>query len=156
MADVRQAFTTPMNGVTIGFRSGGTNYYTQRTFQATPEWHRHSIPLGVPAAALSETQCRIEISTSSYDWSYPDTTDPSDPIRTNVRVGRLMLVSGRSAVGYGHIRTMGDGSWNGGHIVMGGVNGSEWHLFVDSAGRLRIRDGEPNGDLDGTIVGTQS
>ena len=40
--------------------------------------------------------------------------------------------------------------WNGGHLKMG-----NHHLWVDSAGVLRIKEGMPNGDTDGMAVGTQ-
>ncbi len=42
-------------------------------------------------------------------------------------------------------------SWNGAHLILG-----SYHLWVDSAGDLRIKSGAPIGDTDGTIVGTQS
>ncbi|MCK5237640.1 MAG: hypothetical protein KAR06_11750 [Deltaproteobacteria bacterium] len=45
----------------------------------------------------------------------------------------------------------GDGSWNGGHFVMG-----SYHLWVDATGDLRIKNGAPANDTDGAIVGTQS
>jgi hypothetical protein len=44
-----------------------------------------------------------------------------------------------------------DGSWNGGHLQMGG-----WHLWVDAAGKLRILGSAPTGDLVGTVIGSQT
>jgi hypothetical protein len=46
--------------------------------------------------------------------------------------------------GSGHI-------WNAGHPVLGA-----YQLWVDSAGRLRIKAGSPTSETDGTIVGTQT
>lgn len=43
------------------------------------------------------------------------------------------------------------GTWNGGHLRLG-----NYHLWVDSAGKLRIKNGTPASDSDGTVVGTQS
>lgn len=43
------------------------------------------------------------------------------------------------------------GTWNGSHLFLG-----NYHLWVDSQGRLRIKNGVPNTDTDGTVVGTQS
>ena len=43
------------------------------------------------------------------------------------------------------------GAWNEGHIQLGG-----YHLWVDAAGKLRIKSTTPTSDTDGTIVGTQT
>ena len=42
-------------------------------------------------------------------------------------------------------------SWESSHLVMG-----TFHVWVDSSGRLRIKDGAPSSSTDGTVVGTQS
>lgn len=44
-----------------------------------------------------------------------------------------------------------DGTWNGGTLWMG-----NYALWVDSTGDLRIKNGAPASDTDGTVVGTQS
>lgn len=44
-----------------------------------------------------------------------------------------------------------DGTWNGGHLEMRG-----FRLWIDGAGRLRIKSGAPTSDGDGTVVGTQT
>jgi len=44
-----------------------------------------------------------------------------------------------------------DGTWNGGMLRLG-----LYHLWVDATGDLRIKNGAPVSDLDGTVVGTQS
>lgn len=43
------------------------------------------------------------------------------------------------------------GTWNGGHFEMG-----TFHIWVDATGDLRIKDGAPASDLDGTVVGAQT
>ena len=43
------------------------------------------------------------------------------------------------------------GGWNTAHPVLG-----TYHLWVDATGDLRIKNGAPTLDLDGTIVGTQT
>jgi hypothetical protein len=45
----------------------------------------------------------------------------------------------------------GDGAYNNGHLLIG-----NYHLWIDSTGRLRIKSSTPSSDTDGTIVGTQS
>lgn len=42
------------------------------------------------------------------------------------------------------------GTWNTSHAVLG-----IYHLWVDSSGRLRIKNSTPTSDTDGTVVGTQ-
>lgn len=44
-----------------------------------------------------------------------------------------------------------DGTWNGGLLWFG-----SYALWVDSTGDLRIKNGAPSSDTDGTVVGTQS
>ena len=43
------------------------------------------------------------------------------------------------------------GAWNTSHAVLGA-----YHLWVDTAGRLRIKSSTPTSDTDGTVVGTQA
>lgn len=45
----------------------------------------------------------------------------------------------------------GGSSWSTGHLRLG-----TYHLWVDSTGDLRIKNGAPTGDADGTVVGTQT
>jgi hypothetical protein len=42
-------------------------------------------------------------------------------------------------------------AWNGGNLLQLGV----YRLWVDSSGRLRIKNANPSSDVDGTIVGAQ-
>lgn len=42
-------------------------------------------------------------------------------------------------------------AWNESHVVMG-----TYHLWVDSTGSLRINNGKPSSDTDGSVVGTQT
>lgn len=44
-----------------------------------------------------------------------------------------------------------DGTWNGGTLRLG-----TYYLWVDATGDLRIKNGAPANDTDGTVVGTQT
>jgi hypothetical protein len=44
-----------------------------------------------------------------------------------------------------------DGTWNGGHLILG-----TQHIWADSTGDIRIKDGAPTSDTDGVVLGTQS
>ncbi len=50
----------------------------------------------------------------------------------------------------GNVKAGGGGVING-HLVMG-----NYHLWVDSQGRLKIKNGIPSADSDGVVVGDQS
>lgn len=43
------------------------------------------------------------------------------------------------------------GTWATGHLLLG-----NYHLWVDETGDLRIKNGSPSFDLDGTVVGAQT
>ncbi len=45
---------------------------------------------------------------------------------------------------------VGTGAWDGGHLIMG-----NYHLWIDTFGKLRIKNGIPGADQDGWIVGQQ-
>ena len=42
------------------------------------------------------------------------------------------------------------GAWNSGHLILG-----SYHIWVDSNGKLRIKNGAPTSDIDGEVVGAQ-
>lgn len=46
---------------------------------------------------------------------------------------------------------VGSSAWNGTHLRMG-----TYRLWIDASGRLRVKNGKPTSDTDGTIVGTQA
>jgi hypothetical protein len=46
---------------------------------------------------------------------------------------------------------IGNGAWNGQRLKLG-----TYQFWVDSSGRLRIKNGAPTSDTDGTVVGTQT
>lgn len=54
------------------------------------------------------------------------------------------------ALASGHFGTK-SAAWDSPHFQMG-----NFHLWVDATGKLRIKNGTPTSDLDGTIVGTQT
>lgn len=64
---------------------------------------------------------------------------------TIASAGNISAVSENSFIKTAH------SAWNKGHFMMGA-----YHLWIDSNGRLRIKNGEPMNDTDGTIVGSQS
>lgn len=51
----------------------------------------------------------------------------------------------------GQTASVGNGAWNGTRLALG-----TYQLWVDSTGDLRIKNGAPTSDTDGTVVGTQT
>lgn len=51
----------------------------------------------------------------------------------------------------GYAVNAGDGAWNGNPLRLGA-----YYLWVDATGDLRIKNGAPTSDTDGTVVGTQT
>ena len=74
----------------------------------------------------------------------------------NAQGGHVLLKpgigSGGNATGNVQIKTtLGGGTWNTSHLELG-----IYHLWVDSTGRLRIKNSAPTSDTDGTVIGTQT
>lgn len=91
-------------------------------------------------------------STDPTDWvAKVYATDFSGGARTKAKVARFKVYQARAPFINGHLRTLGDGTWDTGHIVLG-----THHIWVDSTGDLRIKGSAPTSDTDGTVVGTQS
>lgn len=77
---------------------------------------------------------------------------PTDGDTKQVVVGKTSAPSGAGAimeVANGHLQV--GSAWNGAHFMMG-----SYHLWVDAAGRPRIKSSAPTSDTDGVIIGTQS
>lgn len=63
-------------------------------------------------------------------------------------IGRLRIYHARQSMVGGHLRTLGTGTWDGEHLILG-----KYHLWVDASERLRINHQAPISDTDGVIVG---
>jgi hypothetical protein len=63
-----------------------------------------------------------------------------------VRLSSVQLGTGTN-VGF----RAGGGAWDNGHLALG-----NYRVWVDATGDLRIKNGAPTGDTDGTVVGTQT
>jgi len=120
-------------------------------------------PMIVPAFQINDTSGGCVLTGSGDPEGNVSTPTPALYIRTAVP-GFLQAIyakvsnpgdpTGWRPVVYlnaqGHLATP-DDAWNAGHFVLGA-----YHLWVDGSGRLRIKNGAPSSDTDGTVVGTQS
>lgn len=72
-------------------------------------------------------------------------SDPGDDLQTDIALVRAeVLIPAADTFLF-------DSEWDQNHPILG-----TYELWVDALGRLRIKNGPPVSDTDGTIVGTQS
>ncbi|WDB60835.1 phage tailspike protein [Escherichia albertii] len=128
--------TNPMSSVTVEVVESDTVRFVRRYLNITPEWRLYRIPISLPAGS---TVANLRIVGSGYATS-----------ATTVKIGRVAAYHASEPINTGHARSIGS-AWNSQHLVMGG-----YHLWVDGAGLLRIKNGVPTSGTDGVIVGTQS
>lgn len=81
-----------------------------------------------------------------------DTPATYSGITTGSGIANKYLKATASGIEFEDFKVESVGSnWDDDHFVMG-----TYHLWIDSSGRLRVKNGAPTSDTDGTIVGTQS
>jgi hypothetical protein len=66
----------------------------------------------------------------------------------DVFIRHLHVYHSRQAMNAGSLRTLGNGRWDGGHMILG-----QYHLWVDDAGKLRMAGAAPTSDRDGRPIG---
>lgn len=115
------------------------NHAEQRTarrlrYPLPNDWRRVRASFTLPASAHADAwQLRV----------YPEGEG-----QARFQIARAHVYHGREAMRDGDLRTLGDGSWNGGHLVMG-----QAHLWLH-AGRLFVKpDGAPASPTDGRPLG---
>ncbi|NIF80130.1 hypothetical protein F3J20_22510 [Paraburkholderia sp. Cy-641] len=90
---------------------------------------------------------RITWQTASVTQWFLDNTGTNGDLRLTMN-GKAASISFSGANG---IPQIGDGVWNSLPMRLGG-----YYLWIDSSGRLRIKNGSPSSDTDGAVVGAQS
>jgi hypothetical protein len=136
--DLKKAGTLPLDFVEVYWNVDGTKCQSRRV-------------------ELTSTTQTVEMraiipSGSSYRQIVIIPSGWSDGVKQNFIAGRIIgPIQTRGTINGGHIRTFGTGAWNGAHVVMGA-----FHLWIDASSRLRIKNGAPASDTDGTIVGVQT
>lgn len=94
----------------------------------------------VKEAATATTRLQIDAS-GAMRWAGYDASP--DTILSRPSANLLAMASGDS------FRV--PGTWDGGTLLLG-----TYYLWVDTSGRLRIKDGAPTSETDGAVVGAQS
>lgn len=90
---------------------------------------------------LGETG-NMTLSFHSYGWESGS--------KTTVKIGLISVYTAHSRQNTGHLAAL-DGTWDGPHLVLG-----NYHFWVDTSGKLRIKDGAPTSATDADVVGSQS
>ena len=99
---------------------------------------------------------RMYFKAGHYHEGFANTIYCADGMDLNI-LGEINTISGRRRIMlWDEVFTRSDvnvlgGGYDTGHLVLG-----SYHIWVDSAGRLRIKNGVPTSDTDGIVVGTQT
>lgn len=128
--------TNPMKFVTVELVESDAVKYFSRVLNVTNEWRMYRIPVAIPFGA---TVLNLRVTGSGFKSG-----------ATTVKVGRVFAYHASEPISTGHLRSIGS-AWNAQHITLGG-----YHLWVDGAGVLRIKNGTPTSGTDGTVVGSQT
>lgn len=111
-----------------------------------PETYRLTV-VGTPGTYV------VAFASLSGEWADGGTyITPVDGITKEVVVGKNSAPTDPGAimeVANGHLQV--GSTYNGPHLVMG-----TYHFWVDSTGKLRVKNGAPTTDTQGVIVGAQS
>lgn len=100
------------------------------TFLLGTDWRRLRIPFTLPAGPAGSWQLRVRPAPGSAAGSF--------------RVARAYVYHGREAMHDGDLRTLGDGRWDGGHLVMGNT-----HLWVEGNALYLNSERAPRSPTDG-------
>ena len=136
---------TKIGKVFVYFRGSNT---ASEPFNQTPFFFNADSALASGGNAMivnskrkSESQPRLIIDESSITFGDGSNSPDVGFVRSGENL--LSMINGDSFKV--------EGKWNGGKLILG-----YYRLWVDSSGNLRIKNGEPDSDTDGIIVGSQS
>lgn len=153
-------FGVAESGVAMSIRgivrtAGGSNlqYATSETFP-TGAAEIRVISFNIPTVVADARYIVFRISASGVTSGTPSKAGeialPMVYLGNRINDIAPRIVTDGSNTFYGD-QTVYGGAWNSGHIVLG-----SHHIWVDSAGKLRIKSSAPVSDTDGTVVGVQS
>lgn len=130
--DLRRADRNSAEAVEVRIFNHATGALARRIRHVLPpEWRRVRVPFTLPASDRPDA------------WQYL-VVAADDPAGRRLRAARLYVHHGREPQADGHLRTLGDGKWDGGHLVMG-----DTHIWEDG-GALYVKvNGSPTAPNDG-------
>ena len=135
--DARQGKSLPLSRLRVRVSNPSKRCVVlSESFGIQDSWHTLRIPFIFSAAQFAEP------------WVLEFL--PDEAIQGKGRavcVARASVYHARQPMNRGHLRTIGSGSWNEEHIVLGNS-----HIWLDRRGRLRVKQGLPVADEDGQLV----
>jgi hypothetical protein len=129
--DIRRGSGAGVKAVTVevfNVAQGITAY--SATFLLASDWRRLRIPFTLPAGLAGSWQLRVRPAPGSAAGSFC--------------IGRAYVYHGREAMRDGDLRTLGDGRWDGGHLVMGRT-----HIWVEGNALYLNAERAPTSPTDG-------
>lgn len=154
------AFGIAETGVSMSIRgvlrtAAGSNiqYATSQNFSTTDAGLR-GICMTIPTDPAAAKYIVFRISASNVTAATPSVAGrialPMVYVGNKTNDFTASYLTDGASTTYGNLTFQG-GGWNSSHPILGA-----YHLWVDSTGDLRIKNGAPTSDTDGTVVGTQS
>lgn len=134
--DLCRGRASSADAVEIHVFNHATGAFARRMRYVLPqEWRRLRLPFTLPASPSPTTwQYRIIGASGATGWHF--------------RASRLYVYHGREPRADGHIATLGDGKWNGSHLMMGNT-----HIW-EEGGSLYFKVGHaPRSPNDGSRIG---
>lgn len=138
MLDLKRAERNSVDAVRVHVLNFGTGAIAKVFRYVLPEiWHRIRIPFTFPADAQVQ------------NWQLVIAAEQRTSGSDSFDVARAFVHHGRAAMQDGHLRTLADGKWDGGHLVLG-----RNHLW-EEGGQLYWRSGgPPKSPTDGVALAT--
>ncbi len=132
--DLRRAPGGDETAITVAIFNHATGATARKLrYPLPPEWRRIRIPFTMPASERPDT------------WQYLITSDASGSEVTHFQLARLFVYHGREPRADGHVTTLSDGKWDGGHLVMG-----QTHVWEEGGALYLKVGGAPRNATDGT------
>ena len=131
--EIAKGDSNSMSKLAIEVVESDTVKFFRRDLNLTTEWQLVRFPLCLPVGANTAT---VRVVGTGYGTG-----------ATTFKIGRAAFYHASEPINTGHIRSIGS-AWNETHIVM-----KTWHIWIDSTGALRKKNGAPTSDLDGALVG---
>lgn len=137
--DLKRAATNALDYIQFEIEFGGSIDYSW-TLEVTDNWTRCRIPV----------MFNDDHTTGTFQARWAPRAHLAVGVKDTILIAREAVYHAHNPVNYEPLEIK-QHSWDAGRVILGSYN-----LWVDSLGVLRIKNGVPITDTDGTIVGTQT
>ena len=148
MVNKARSTTLPSYKYLFPSESAGVGYLVTSSGDVTAKDTWALVPSGIAPYNLTPvTAVAPQVSTIRGQDAASSFAAPGGDVNITPGVGSVSNVSGNVVIK----DTAGNSGWNTAHLKLG-----IYHFWVDSSGRLRVKNSTPISDTDGTVVGTQT